>query len=197
MHFWEGTCLVCLPTAMQTAWGDQHHLQPGNSHSNCEMKPFDFLSQTRLWTSGTHLCYPPQHPKQGPRPYCTDPPATHSSKGTFTLCPSFQMRKGVRATWQHHAAPPGPGQHWQGGRWGGQKEWAQRFERSKGGTGETFVKERISKQLAGDTDQWNKGVGRCKLVPTCLLLQALDPCVSAPRLLNGGVSLLPSLLGIP
>lgn len=39
--------------------------------------------------------------------------------------------------------------------------------------------------------------GRCKLVPTCLLLQALDPCVSAPHLLNGGVSLLPSLLGIP
>lgn len=57
-HFWEGTCLVCLPTAMQTAWGDQHHLQPGNSYSNCEMKPFDFSSQTRLRTSGTHLCYP-------------------------------------------------------------------------------------------------------------------------------------------
>lgn len=89
---WEETCLVCLPTAMQTARGDQHHLQPGNNHSNGEMKPFAFISQPRLQMPVTPAL-PTAAPKtRGWTTLCWALPAAHSSRGTCTLCSSSLFR---------------------------------------------------------------------------------------------------------
>lgn len=101
---WEETCLVCLPTAMQTA---QHCSQPGNNHSNCQAKPFAFISQTRLGKFVTHPL-----PNQGARSYCTEyyhSPATAKVLHFGSLC-SFQMGGASRASRQHHSARPSPGQ---------------------------------------------------------------------------------------
>lgn len=132
----EETCLDCLPTAMQTARGYQHHLQPGNNQGNCEMKkPFAFISQTKQWTPGTNLHCPPQLPKEGATDHPASSPASCPQQRYLHFMPLFS------------------------------------FQTENFSEGE---KKQPTSQRCG---QWRKGVSQLKLVPTCPLLQALDPCV--------------------
>lgn len=154
-------------------------LQPGNSHSNCQAKPFAFISQTRGDGSVAHLLCLPAFPKQGAGRCCTKPrhhptPAEAPSLRAPLLLPEGRGHKGSETA---SACTSRPWEQCWGHR-GGHRE-GESCKGSRGENGQPFVKEGKSKHLAGGMEQGGPNKER---VSARLLHVPVMPALTLPLL---------------